>query len=362
MPLPANLMEAIVDILNEVPEFNSLHDTKGNDGSRYYLLVDPRPGEAPDYDYSTSVQCTGTGRSTAHSRNVMYNTLHSQHLKDEGVEGYLEVSEFDSLHDVICQVGDWHFPAHSYVRANGSESPSKQLRFAERQENQEQGVVQLLHTKSCDLFHDDATADGLATLELQERQASLKVRGDPGKVSAVQVYRKKKSSKAKAELNEMKDDTAIPSERLVPKYQDGEPASEATKLKSLQAMDQVPLDRLVKLRGILSWNIKDGGNVVDDARFLEQQHDLAAHLNTVSCHTRMVDNLDEMISEMSGLSPLGFYSKFFEDNFQVCHEFPAQNRCIVAINYCATISVWEAGNTAGKGPGKGGSCEGKGTS
>ena len=26
------------------------HDTKGNDGSRYYLLVDPRPGEAPDYD------------------------------------------------------------------------------------------------------------------------------------------------------------------------------------------------------------------------------------------------------------------------------------------------------------------------
>ena len=23
------------------------HDTKGNDGSRYYLLVDPRPGEAP---------------------------------------------------------------------------------------------------------------------------------------------------------------------------------------------------------------------------------------------------------------------------------------------------------------------------
>ena len=93
------------DILKEVPEFDSLHDTSGKDGSRYYLLVDPRPGEAPDYDYSTSVQCTGTGRSTAHSRNVMYNTLHSQHLEDEGVEWYLEVSEFDSLHDMICQVG-----------------------------------------------------------------------------------------------------------------------------------------------------------------------------------------------------------------------------------------------------------------
>ena len=89
------------------------HDTKGNDGSRYYLLVDPRPGEAPDYDYSTSVQCTGTGRSTGHNRNVMYNTLHSQHLKDEGVEWYLEASECDSLHSVICQGGHRRFPAHS---------------------------------------------------------------------------------------------------------------------------------------------------------------------------------------------------------------------------------------------------------
>ena len=60
------------------------HDTKGNDGSRYYLLVDPRPGEAPDYDNSTLVQNTGTGRSLVHNRDVMDNTRHSQHLKDEG--------------------------------------------------------------------------------------------------------------------------------------------------------------------------------------------------------------------------------------------------------------------------------------
>ena len=86
-----------------------------------------------------------------------------------------------------------------------------------------------------------------------------------------------------AELNELEDYTAIPSELLVPKYQAGELASEAAKLKSLQAMDQVPLDRLVKQLSILSWNIKDGGNVVpipqggedddeeqdDDAMFLE---------------------------------------------------------------------------------------------
>ena len=42
-----------------------------------------------------------------------------------------------------------------------------------------------------------------------------------------------------AELNEMEDDTAIPSELLGPKYQAGEQASEAAKLKSLQIMEQV---------------------------------------------------------------------------------------------------------------------------
>ena len=63
---------------------------------------------------------------------------------------------------------------------------------------------------------------------------------------------------------------------------------------------------------------------------LEQQRDLAALLNTISFHTRMVDNLDEMIIETSDLSMFCFYSKFFEDNFQMCLEFPAQNRFIIA--------------------------------
>jgi len=63
---------------------------------------------------------------------------------------------------------------------------------------------------------------------------------------------------------------------------------------------------------------------------LEQQRDLAALLNTISFHTRMVDNLDEMIIETSDLSLFCFYSKLFEDNFQMCLEFPAQNRFIIA--------------------------------
>ena len=55
----------------------------GTDGSHNYLLVDPRPGEAPEDDNSTIVQSTGTGRSPINTLDVMDNALQSQHLKDE---------------------------------------------------------------------------------------------------------------------------------------------------------------------------------------------------------------------------------------------------------------------------------------
>ena len=60
------------------------------------------------------------------------------------------------------------------------------------------------------------------------------------------------------------------------------------------------------------------------------QKELAALLNTISFHTQMVDDLDEMIVNTSDLSIFCFYSKIFEDNFQMCLEFPAQNRFIIA--------------------------------
>ena len=59
----------------------------GPDGSHYYLLVDPRPGEAPNYDNSALVRCTGTGRSPMRPIDMMDNALYSQHLKDEGTTG-----------------------------------------------------------------------------------------------------------------------------------------------------------------------------------------------------------------------------------------------------------------------------------
>jgi len=74
-----------------------------------------------------------------------------------------------------------------------------------------------------------------------------------------------------AELDEDgEDEKEIPTELLVPKYQASELASEAAKLKSLSAMQQIPVDRLVKLLSILSWNIKDGSSVVPIANGEEE--------------------------------------------------------------------------------------------
>ncbi len=60
---------------------------------------------------------------------------------------------------------------------------------------------------------------------------------------------------------EENEDTEIPPEILVAKYQAADLASEAAKLKSLEAMDSVPTDRLVKLLNLLQWNIRDGSKV-----------------------------------------------------------------------------------------------------
>ena len=108
-------------------------------------------------------------------------------------------------------------------------------------------------------------------------------------------------------------------------------SSICTKISELSVDHVEDPDHVFDFRGLrLDWSrlqsyLSSGKNPV-----LEQQRDLAALLNTISFHTRMVDNLDEMIIETSDLSLFCFYSKFFEDNFQMCLEFPAQNRFIIA--------------------------------
>lgn len=57
---------------------------------------------------------------------------------------------------------------------------------------------------------------------------------------------------------------------------------------------------------------------------------MAELIDKMVYHTKMVDNLDEIMVESSDLSIFCFYSKIFEDQFHMCLEFPAQNRYIIA--------------------------------
>lgn len=56
----------------------------------------------------------------------------------------------------------------------------------------------------------------------------------------------------------------------------------------------------------------------------------AGILNTIVFHARMVDQLEAILVETSDLSIFCFYARLFEDYFQMCLEFPAQNRFIIA--------------------------------
>ena len=59
---------------------NNAKDTNGSDS---YPLVGPRPEEAPDSDYCTLEQSTGTEGSPAHTLDVMNKPLYTQHLEDD---------------------------------------------------------------------------------------------------------------------------------------------------------------------------------------------------------------------------------------------------------------------------------------
>lgn len=58
--------------------------------------------------------------------------------------------------------------------------------------------------------------------------------------------------------------------------------------------------------------------------------EMARLIDSMVFHTKVVDNLDEILVETSDLSIFCFYSKMFEDQFHMCLEFPAQNRYIIA--------------------------------
>lgn len=63
---------------------------------------------------------------------------------------------------------------------------------------------------------------------------------------------------------------------------------------------------------------------------LSENREMAQLIDKMVFHTKMVDNLDEIMVESSDLSIFCFYSKIFDDQFHMCLEFPAQNRYIIA--------------------------------
>ena len=63
---------------------------------------------------------------------------------------------------------------------------------------------------------------------------------------------------------------------------------------------------------------------------LFEHRDLAILMNMIVFHTRMVDDVDEILKETSNLANFCFFSKIFDNQFHMCLEFPAQTRYIVA--------------------------------
>ncbi|ESO00384.1 hypothetical protein HELRODRAFT_101134 [Helobdella robusta] len=59
---------------------------------------------------------------------------------------------------------------------------------------------------------------------------------------------------------------------------------------------------------------------------LKSMVQLAKHMNTISFHSKMVDSLDQLLTEASDLSIYCFYTSILEQQFKQCMEFPAQHR------------------------------------
>ncbi|KAL3842215.1 hypothetical protein ACJMK2_020254 [Sinanodonta woodiana] len=97
---------------------------------------------------------------------------------------------------------------------------------------------------------------------------------------------------------------------------------------STLSVRQVEDNEIFDFRGLrLDWFRLQAYTSVGKAGLILKDHqDLARHLNTVICHTKMVDYLDELLNEVADLSIYCFYTSIFEHQFKQCMEFPAQHR------------------------------------
>ena len=124
------------------------------------------------------------------------------------------------------------------------------------------------------------------------------------------------------ELEENEDGT-VPPEILITKYQAHELATEAAKLKSLDAMDNVPVEKLVKLLNIMQWTVKDGSVVTplaerdeddeDDRLFLEvaaERVSRAADVALCAMHIMTSKNMNKRVFIDDVIDKIVLYARF----------------------------------------------------
>lgn len=98
------------------------------------------------------------------------------------------------------------------------------------------------------------------------------------------------------------------------------------------SVKQVENNELFDFRGLrLDWSrLQAYTSVGRYPMHLFDHRDLAVLMNMVVFHTKMVDFVDELLTETSDLSIYCFYTKTFDEQFHMCLEFPAQTRYIIA--------------------------------
>jgi len=129
-----------------------------------------------------------------------------------------DANEFDDMHDVLCVVGKQKIAAHSFVLASGSETFSKQLRFAELTNptiieiddihpDIFKQVLQFLYYKSCDLMREGPCPITIEEKTVESTQEILEINGNPKEVSAFSVYSENKNRKKKNNKNKNEQET-----------------------------------------------------------------------------------------------------------------------------------------------------------
>lgn len=97
-------------------------------------------------------------------------------------------------------------------------------------------------------------------------------------------------------------------------------------------VQQVENKQLFDFRGLrLDWfRLQAYCSVHRYPMHLFEHKDLAILMNMIVFHTRMVDDIDEILKDTSNLSNFCFFRKIFDDQFYMCIQFPLQTRYIIA--------------------------------